>query len=61
MVQRLRLCAFTAEVVGLIPGQGTKIPHAGWPSLKKKEKKYFTTIFTYIFYIHKAKRYDSER
>ena len=28
VVQWLRLCASNAEGVGLIPGQGTKIPHA---------------------------------
>ena len=33
-VQWLGLCAFTAEGLGSIPGQGTKIPQA-----KKKEKK----------------------
>ena len=27
-VQWLRLCALTAEDLGSIPGQGTKIPHA---------------------------------
>ena len=24
---------------GLIPGQGTKIPHDSWPNKKKKERK----------------------
>ena len=28
VVQWLELCASTAEDTGLIPGQGTKIPHA---------------------------------
>ena len=28
VVQWLRLCAPNAEGMGLIPGQGTKIPHA---------------------------------
>ena len=31
VVQWLRLKASTAEAVGLIPGQGTKIPRAAWP------------------------------
>ena len=31
-VQWLRLCSSTAEDKGLIPGQGTKIPHATWHS-----------------------------
>ena len=36
-VQSLRLRASTAEGAGLIPGQGTKIPHAVWCSQKKKK------------------------
>ena len=28
VIQWLRLCTFTAGKVGLIPGQGTKIPYA---------------------------------
>ena len=40
-VQRLRLCAYTAEGEGSIPGQGTKILHAVWcgQNIKKKKKK----------------------
>ena len=34
----LRLCASTAGGTGLIPGQGTKIPHATWCSQKQKKK-----------------------
>ena len=30
VVQWLRLCTSNAGVVGLIPGPGTKIPHATW-------------------------------
>ena len=30
VVKWLELCAFTAEGLGLIPGQGTKIPQASW-------------------------------
>lgn len=37
-VQWLRLCSSTAEGVGMIPGQGTKVPHAVQPA-KKREKK----------------------
>ena len=38
-----------AAGTGLVPGQGTKIPHAAWHSQKKKKKKiekkpYFETI-----------------
>ena len=36
MVQSLRLYASTAESAGLIPGPGTKIPHATWHGQKKK-------------------------
>ena len=39
-VQWLRLHhAPSAEDMGLIPGQGTKIPHAAWHSQKKRKKK----------------------
>ena len=34
-VQWLRLQVSTAEGVGLIPGQGTRIPHAKWCSQKE--------------------------
>ena len=37
MVQWLRLHASNAGYAGLIPGQGTKIPHAVWPKKKKKK------------------------
>ena len=36
-VQWLRLCAFTVEGLGLIPGGGTKIPQAAWRGQKKKK------------------------
>ena len=39
MVQRIRHPAFTAGGRGLIPAQGTKIPHASHYSQKKKEGK----------------------
>ena len=35
VVQWLRLRASTAGGTGLIPGWGTKIPHAVWPKKKK--------------------------
>ena len=38
VVQWLGLCASTSENMGLIPGWGTKIPHAPWHSQKKKKK-----------------------
>ena len=38
MVQWLRLCTSSAGGAGLIPGQGTKIPHAVGCSKKKKKK-----------------------
>ena len=36
MVQGLELHALTVKGLGLIPGQGTKIPHASWHGKKKK-------------------------
>ena len=36
----LRLCAPKGGGPGLIPGQGTEIPHAGVAKLKKKKKEY---------------------
>ena len=39
-VQWLRFCASNAGGMGLIPGQGTKIPHAtGWGQKIKLKKK----------------------
>ena len=35
----LRLCAPKGGGPGLIPGQGTEIPHAGVAKLKKKKKR----------------------
>ena len=39
MVQSLRLCTSNVGTAGLIPGQGTKIPHGAGHSQKKKKKK----------------------
>ena len=39
VVQWLGLCASTSENMGLIPGWGTKIPHAPWHSQKKKKNR----------------------
>ena len=39
MVQWLGLGAFTAEGMGSIPGQGTKVLQAMWHGQKKKKKK----------------------
>ena len=44
VVQWLRLCAFTAGGVGLIPGQGNKISYATQPK-KKKEKLWSVEIY----------------
>ena len=38
MVQWLGLCAFIAEGLGSIPGQGTKIPQAARCGKKKRKK-----------------------
>ena len=37
-VQRLSLCAFNPEGLGLIPGLGTKIPQAAWQGQNNKNK-----------------------
>ena len=39
MIQWLRVCAFTAEGVGSIPGQGTEIPQAASGAKKERKKK----------------------
>ena len=39
VVQQLRLYASNAGIVGLIPGQENKIPHAMQLAKKKKKKK----------------------
>ena len=36
--QQLELLTFTAEGLGSIPGQGTKIPQATWFGKKKRKK-----------------------
>ena len=38
VVQLLRFQTVSAEGVGSIPGQGTKIPHATWHGQKKKDE-----------------------
>jgi len=42
----LRLWASTAGDMGLIPGWGTKIPHAEWHNQKVKKKKKVMYILT---------------
>ena len=42
VVQWLRLHASSARGMGLIPGWGTKIPHAMWP--KNLKNKYFLKV-----------------
>ena len=37
--QRLRLCSSNAGSTGLIPGEGTKNPHAAWHNNKKRKTK----------------------
>ena len=50
--QRLRLHVSTAGCVGLIPGQGNKIPHAAWCSQKVKKKKRLHRIRLSFLYKH---------
>ena len=52
MVQWLELHAFTAEGLGSIPGQGTKIPQAMQYGQKKKRVR----SFLYNTNMHKADR-----
>ena len=47
VVQWLGLRASTAGGMGLIPGQGTKIPYAGCSTAKKKKKKNEGEIMTF--------------
>ena len=54
MVQWLGLCGSTPRDTGLIPGQGTKIPHAKWRGQKKKKKKDGTQ--TLREFLHRAKK-----
>ena len=42
--QWLRLSASNAGGLGLIPSQGTKIPHAPWCSQKKKKASHFSGL-----------------
>ena len=51
MLQWLRLCISPAGGVVLIPGWGTKIPHATQPKMKKKKKKK-TNHLLYIKFTH---------
>ena len=37
-IQWLKFCTSKAESTSLIPGRGTKIPHATWPKEKRKKK-----------------------
>ena len=51
VVQWLGLCAHTAGGLGLIPGWGTKIPHAVWhgPEKKEEEEMYIKTTPRYLY------------
>ena len=58
-VQWLRLLTSPAGGTGLIPGQGTKIPHAAWHGGKKKKKValgLWRELYTHMSYFH----YDSQ-
>ena len=49
-VQGLRLSTPNSGGTGLIPSQGTKIPHAAQPKERRKKKKEY--IHTHISYIY---------
>ena len=46
---RLGLCVSTATGTGSIPGQGTKILHAGWHSQKKENRRKNLILKQYYF------------
>ena len=46
---RLGLCVSTATGTGSIPGQGTKILHAGWHSHKKESRRKNLILKQYYF------------
>ena len=50
-VQGLRLSTPNSGGTGLIPSQGTKIPHAAQPKERRKKKRN-TYTHTYHIYIH---------
>ena len=52
VVQWLRLCASAAGGKGLIPGQGTKIPHAIACDLEGKKKT--KQIITFFFFAEQS-------
>ena len=54
MVQWLRLHAANAEVMGSIPGQGTKTPHAKIIFFLIKKKKFISGLC--LFYFQKKKK-----
>ena len=52
----LGLCTLSAEGPSLIPGQGTKIPQAGWLGQKQKKKKMVdkgneSMVWVYFIYL----------
>ena len=49
-VQWLGLCTFTAEGMGLTPGQGIKIPQATWYGQKWKQNKKMTDVVPTLCY-----------
>ena len=51
-VQGLRLSTPNSGGTGLIPSQGTKIPHAAQPKERRKKKKKGIHIHTHIIYIY---------
>ena len=55
VVQWLRLCTSTAGGMGLIPGRGTKIPHATHGQKKKKKNRFFFCLKEYYKYLHVIK------
>ena len=51
-VQWLEVFPFTAEGVGSIPGQGTKIPQAAHAAKKKKKKVSGILLLAHLWPVH---------
>ena len=44
------------QCVSLVPGQGTKIPHAAWPGKKKKSKKKNLCFALFVYILGSLRR-----
>ena len=59
VIQWLRLCTSNEVSMGLIPAQGTKIPHSTWNAqIKRKKKKDRSKTLKFMFAIEKSRQYN---